>query len=227
MKNKYIGVTLMFYKEESNKYVAVQSSYVLKLSNYKDFKKDVNALVDKIINKEYLNYIFLGITDLYISEKDGKGKYLGRTSYYNYKEIKQAKAITLSKNKINEIICNNQKAKKYNIGLVYFNNDSDGEKFNSTLIIYSQIKNVKNYDDLLFFNTLKFKKKIVKFSIEELKIDDLKLVGFTDFYPVQKKGLFSLVSTFSKISELKKNVIEVKQLRKKFNDVLSDFSYLW
>jgi len=226
-QNKHIGVTLLFYKKEKEKYHAIMSSYIFLLNTYKSFVFDVEKTAKKLLMKEFCDFTFAGIADLYIAEKEGNGRYLGRTSFFEKKQIQEAKEIILKNNAINKILSENPKEQKYNIGLVYFNNDSEGIKFNSTIIIYSQLRNIENFEQILkLANNKNFKKKIIKFSIEQLKLEDLQYVGIIDFYPIKHNGLFAVEKSFNDISNINEEIISVSELRKKFNEVLKDYKHL-
>jgi hypothetical protein len=227
MKKIYIGVTLMFYIKHDEMYKAIQSSYIIELSNFLNFIEDVNLLTSSLIKTEFLDYQYAGITDLYVTEKEDIGNFLGRSSYFDYKTYADAKKLILGRKEIIKIINTHTISDKFNIGFVYFNEDSEGSEFNSTIIVNSQLNNVKDIEGIESFAiSTKFKQKILDFSVEQIGIEDLKFVGISDFYKIKGKGLFSISGTFKNFKSISAELIEKSELEKKFDDVIEDYSYV-
>lgn len=224
---KYIGTTLVFIHTESNILKAIQSSFVIELSNYTDLKKKIKNLVNNLIELDYKNYLFLGVSDLYISEFEGEANFLGRSSFFDCKKLEDAKKHILNNKELKQALEDTMSFDKSNIGLVYFHQDKEGKQYNSTLIIYSQIYRNKNLKDIYnFANSKQFKQKIIDFSIEQLYLDSLNFIGISELYPVRKKGLFSQYAEFENLDEIKSELIPDNELEKAFNDVLEDYKSL-
>jgi hypothetical protein len=227
MKKKYIGVTMMFWIKKNEMHKAVQSSYILKITDFLNFKNEINLLSLSLIETEFVGYRYSGITDLYVSEKEGFGNFLGRTSYFDYKTLSDAKKMVLGEFELNEIIESNTIFDRFNVGFVYFNEDSEGLEFNSTIIIDSQLTNVKNIEYLKSFaNSILFKQKVIDFSVEQLYLDDLKFIGISAFYKIKEKGLFSISCNFKNIGNINSELIKSSELEQKFNEVLEDYNYV-
>lgn len=226
-EKKHIGVTLMFYIEQEGMYNAVQSSYIIEMSNFLNFTNEVNLLSSSLIKTEFSNYKYAGITDLYVSEKEKIGNFLGRSSYFDYKTYFDAEKLILKEQEIIKRIKKHTVFDKFNVGFVFFNEDSEGSDFNSTIVVYSLIDNVKSFRDLeSFANSKKFKQKILNFSVEQLFLDDLMFVGVSDFYKVKEKGIFAITGKFKNIQNITLELIQESELEQKFDDVIDDYSYL-
>jgi len=222
MKNSHIGITLIF--TSGNK--AIQSSYIMMKMELEDLLNEV----EKIANKQStLNgYKYLGISDLYITESEANEAYLGRTSYYDEKTKIESKRHVLSNSKLKLALSECEGFRKSNISFVYFNDDREGDDFNSSIIIYSQIC---KYDSTEYLHNLaksrQFKDKIIKFSVEELYLDSLEFVGVADLYGVSGDGLFQRMTTFEEIMEIKDEILGKNQIRLKLEEIEEDMSYIW
>lgn len=217
----------MFYTKQDELYKAVQASYTIEMLNFLDFINKVNLLSSNLIKTEFLNYQYAGITDIYMSEKEDIGNFLGRSSYFDFKTFNEAEKLILRKHEIMKIIKEHDVLDKFNIGLVYFNEDREGSEFNSTIIVNSQMNNIKNIDDLwLFATSTKFKQKILDFSVELLCLEDLKFVGISDFYKIKGKGLFAISGNFKNFKSITSELIKTSELEQKFDDVMEDYSYV-
>ncbi len=227
MKTKYIGTTLLFSKNVNEVYHGIQASYILKLNTFQHFIEDLNNLANETVSNEFPGYEYIGVTDLYISEKEGEGHYLGRTSYYNTKTLEEAKKMCLSSTKLSGLISEKLEKDLYNVGLVYFNEDREGPEFHSTIIVYTQLKTVRDKADLAkMAKSSLFKQKITHFAVEQLFNDDLKYVGVIDFYKVQDKGLFVVFGKFEHFRQLKKEVLTAAKLEKSYEGVIEDYEYV-
>lgn len=222
-----IGFTLLFWKKEDEIYKGIQSSFTLKITDFFHFDKQINLLVFELLNSEFKYFNYAGITDIYVSELDGLGNYLGRTSYYNYKAISSAKKLLLSEENIIETIVNQSSAARFNVGFVYFNQDREGKKFNSTFIIYTQYSTVQSSKELInLANSRDFKQKIIKFAVENLYLDDLTVIGISDLYEIRNKGLFTLEGMFNDFENISSEIIPKELVQDKFNEVLDDYKYI-
>ncbi|MCC9044161.1 hypothetical protein LNQ81_15930 [Myroides sp. M-43] len=161
---KYIGVTLVFYC--NNTFTGIQSSYIFELKSLELLLIDIENKAKEIINKFLLSFDFLGVSDLYMTEDLSAYNFLGRTSYFDMKEEGESQKIIVNDDilckEVSEII----RGSLINVGLVYFNKDSEGSEFNSTMIIYTIIDEFNGMDVL--YKSLKsseFKNKIIELSV--------------------------------------------------------------
>src|SRR5690606_32069061 len=132
------GVTFVFYKKSKSKYHAIQSSYIFKLKPFEFLKTDILKKAEEIIDVYLSDYVFLGISDLYMTEKLDVYNYLGRTSFYKLKDEEKADSMVLNIKEINQRLertHKNYKKNLINVGFVYFNKDAEGKEFNSTIIV--------------------------------------------------------------------------------------------
>lgn len=225
---KYIGTTLIFTLVEDNVYKAIQSSFILELNTIIDFKEQLKDLVNNLIQSDsFKDYSYLGVSDLYITESEGKTKYLGRSSLYDIKTQEEAKKYILNEKKIKKAFENTKWFDKSNLGLVYFHQDEEGEEYNSTIIIYSLITKYDNLKYIYeFANSKSFKEKILHFSVEQLSYNRLIFIGISELYPIKEKGLFTQSAIFKSIDEVKSEVFSERELENAFKDVLDDYMYI-
>jgi len=226
---KFIGVSLIFYKKDKyKKFRAVQSSYIFELKPLEQLLEDINHKAEAIINGFLLNFEYLGISDIYITESLGIYNYLGRTSFFELKNETDRDEIILSDDEINKKVSEIVQNSLINVGFVYFNRDSEGPNFNSTIIVYTIV------DDFISLNELykiaesnDFKSKIVKFSIEKLRKEDLLFKGISDFYSVRNEGLFEVEGVFDKKEEIITDVLSNKQFEKELDSINEDYKYIY
>lgn len=231
MENKFIGVTFVFYKKSKSKYHAIQSSYIFKLKPFEFLKTDILKKAEEIIDVYLSDYVFLGISDLYMTEKLDVYNYLGRTSFYKLKDEEKADSMVLNIKEINQRLertHKNYKKNLINVGFVYFNKDAEGKEFNSTIIVYTVIK---DFDDLKTIYRIaegsNFKNKIVKFSIENLNKRDLKFKGISDFYYVKNEGLFESEGVFESKEDIIVDILSWdKELKKELDNIYKDYLFV-
>src|SRR5690606_35068306 len=111
---------------------------------------------------------------------------------------------------------------------VYFNKDAEGKEFNSTIIVYTVIK---DFDDLKTIYRIaegsNFKNKIVKFSIENLNKRDLKFKGISDFYYVKNEGLFESEGVFESKEDIIVDILSWdKELKKELDNIYKDYLFV-
>lgn len=225
MKQKrYIGVTFLFIRKEEQLYQAIQSSYIVEMKGFADLKKDITTLSEDLIISDFKDYSYLGVCDLYIADNQGEANFLGRTSFYEDKDIKQAQSYLLNKEKLKEAFSETKAYEKSNLGLVYFHEDPEGSEYNSTMIIYTLIENKKDLNSVLDIGESKaFKQVVCDFSIEQLYIDSLKFVGISELYKIKNKGLFERIAEFENLSEVEEEILNDKALEARFGEVFEDY----
>tara|TARA_R110002012_G_scaffold294098_1_gene490032 strand:- start:9159 stop:9848 length:690 start_codon:yes stop_codon:yes gene_type:complete len=228
MSKKHIGVTVIFYKKNNNLYEAVKSSYIIEnASNFDIFKIKLSFKVKELLNFNFKGYKFLGVNDIYISEKEGENNFLGRSSFYEYNSLEKSKEFILKENELEVALIKSTEFKKKNISYVYFNKDLEGKEFYSTIIIYSQTKGNVDLNGLLSIATSKlFKEKILRYSIEKLNENDLIFVGIADLYEIKNSGLFEQKLDVKSIIELEDEIIIEENIEQAFNDVIKDYEYV-
>lgn len=222
---KHIGVTLVFYC--NNTFTGIQSCYIFELKSLELLLIDIENKAKENINKFLPNFDFLGVSDLYMTEDLSAYNFLGRTSYFDMKEECETQKIIVS----NDILCKDvseiTRGSLINVGLVYFNKDSEGSEFNSTMIIYTIIDEFNGMD--LLYKSLEvseFVKKIIKYSAENLMEEDLIFKGISDLYSVKNEGLFELEGVFENKEEVINEVLSFRQLEKKFNSLRNDYMHI-
>ena len=228
----YIGITLLFCKKGDLKVKGIQTSQIFELRTIQGVLGEVDTKATYLIGEYFQDYIFLGISDLFITEKRGIFNYMGRTSYFDIKKKSEALKLIIDQDILNnEIVKLKKKNKSYeaNVGLVYFNNDFEGKKYNSAIIIHTLINEFFiNSDEICkVAKDNSFKDKIVKFSIESLKTDNLEFVGVSDFYLVKGEGFFDVEGSFSNIQEIESEVLSKKELIEEFNRVIKDYEFVY
>lgn len=225
---KYIGITLVFSSKEEKYCKAVKSSYIFKLKDWSDLKSDIVKLAAKQIKSEFKGFKYLGISDLYISEKEGENNYLGRTSFFNDKTYMDAEKHTLkNKVKLLDAFTKSQLFNKSNISLVYFHQDKEDKQFNSTFIIYSQVSKSKDLEHIIkLAKSNLFKQKIINFSVEKLYLRRVKFVGINYLYGIKGKGLFKESGKFKNYSKIKSELLNDKEIITKLKAIKRDYKYV-
>lgn len=209
-KEKFIGLTLLFFQKRKNNYVAFLKSYVIKSNCWDDLQTEVEHIV---LADKKLTY--LGIEDIYyVSGPFREEEVLGKSYIDEIVKIKDAKSLLL---KYNEYTCNfqrnKQKEKWFLFSLIYFYHD---RLINDKLAIscYTPV----------FANTLKdaklkikaiceteiFLKKILPFKLDKMSYANLKYIGIEDVSYIKEdvKGGGAIEESFKEYKE----VDEIKEL---------------
>lgn len=223
---KHIGVTLVFFKRNKNKFIGIQSSYVFELKPLDLLLNDIDDKAKEITNNFLSGFDFLGISDIYITENLSTYNYLGRTSFFDIKNEDETREFIISDDEIKEKANKNVKSNLINVGFVYFNRDSEGSNFNSTIIIYTVIDKFFGTKELYeVAESNGFKDKIIRFTIENLRQEDLIFKGISDFYFVKNEGLFETEGIFDSKEEITDEILSNNQLEIELNKINNDYKY--
>lgn len=224
---KYIGTTLVFFLKENDLFKAIQSSYIFELTTLTDLKEKIEDLANQLVQSDYKGYTYIGISDLYVSENEGEANFLGRTSFFMDKKKSDSEKHILNIEELKRTFESIKSYKKLNIGFVYFHQDKEGQEYNSTIIVYSQIITKSNLNSIYKIAESKnFMQKIIDFSVEQLHIDGLKFIGISELYPVRDTGLFSKHGEFKNFNEIESVLIPENELESAFNNVIEDYKYV-
>ncbi len=227
MEQKFIGVTMLFAKKEDKSYKVVKSSYIIEKLEFKAFKDNIQSKILELIKTDFAGYKYLGIDDFYISEDEGEGNFLGRTSYYDDKTLNSSKKHILTDLQLERAIEESKTDKKINVSFVYFHEDEEGPEYNSTIIVHSQLTKSKTLKSIIeIANSESFKEKICNFSVEELYINRLNFIGISELYGVKKSGLFSLYNNFDDINLKDFELVEESNFKDKLDEIEEDYQYI-
>lgn len=184
----YIGFTLLFSKKEEVIYKGVLKSYVLSVCDLADLKSAAKRKAEEQIDAHYQDYEYLGLEDIFlVSGLPSEGQILGRTSFYDFKSLEQARSLVLSEEDY-PFDSTASNALFYSTSLVYFYNDPEGEDYNFALTIFT-VLDVKSHQDAKF-NSLRlsvdraFLARIVELSVEDLEVENLEFVGIEQVCPI-------------------------------------------
>ncbi|MDR0227781.1 MAG: hypothetical protein LBI72_01740 [Flavobacteriaceae bacterium] len=222
---KHVGVSLVFYREDKSE--GVQYSFVFEFKTFELLLEDIKARVSILINKYLFEYEYLGVSDVYTTEELKVYNYLGRTSFFDLKNESDSQSLILSDDEINVVLSEINEESIVNVGFVYFNKDSEGSKHNSTIIVYTVVNKIFQIEQLYAIaQSDDFKKKIIKYSIENLIEVDLVFKGISDFYAVKGEGIFSLVGEFEKKEDVLVDILTKKQIREVFIGIENDYKFI-
>ncbi len=221
--SKYISATLLFIKEENCVFKASRFSKIFNCSNYEKLLKDIQIFSSEVVDTYYLNYTFLGVNDLFISDKEGNGRFLGRTSFFDNKTIQDAEEHVLNGLEVINALKKSQEMEKINIGFGYFYKDEVDDENNFSLIVYSQVTKNENLEQITkLAKSRSFKEQIVHFSVDFIQLQRLKFVGITDLYGIKGPGLFEEFAEFSSYDEIISEIYSNTDLKNKFREVTID-----
>lgn len=215
MKEFTLGVSLLFKENNLKKISGVLKSLVLTV-NRVNIEFEINIIASEIA--DFYDYKFIGINDVfYISGYLEQGAFLGRTTYYELYSKQKAKSIVSKKISFND----DSASTGFNCSLVYFCSNIDGKKFTISVVTILISCVDKAVDDAsLLANSKIFIGLIIKNSVESIKtieylgIDE---IGETDF----KFNVFqTFYADFSKLSDIKKQILSDKELRVKLAEIL-------
>lgn len=224
---RFIGISLIFCKRNKSKFKAVQSSYIFEFKSLNLLLKDIDDKAKEITNEFLKGFDFLGVSDVYITESFGVCNYLGRTSFFDMKREDQVQEIIISEDEINQKVNEIVENDLINIGFVYFNKDNEGSKFNSVIIVYTIIDKFLSMKELCeVAENNCFKSKIIKFSIEKLRVEDLIFKGISDFYPLKNQGLFEMEGIFDSEKEIIAGLLSNEKLERELNEIKNDYKYI-
>lgn len=203
-KEKFIGVTLLFFQKGKNNYTAFLKSYILKSNSWDDLQKEVEQIV---LADKKLTY--LGIEDIYyVSGSFKENEVLGKSYIDEIVKIKEAKNLLL---KQKEYTCNfqinKQKEKWFLFSLLYFYHDKlSGDKLAIscfTAIFANTIKDAKLKIKAIC-ETESFLKKILPSQLDKMSYTNLKYIGIEDISYIKEdvKNGGAIEQNFKKYKEV-------------------------
>lgn len=214
-----IGVTLLFKEKQINTIKGVLKSTVV------DFYSNNLIESTKIISnkiKDYYNYEYLGINDLFVVSGDPeRGELLGRNTYYELDSLNKAKSLLPNDD---YSLDRDTVSSTFNCSIVYFCENNDGEKFAISIlsIVNSSLENLIPEIESLA-NSIDFVQKIKSNSLENLKKIDF--IGIEDICEVDLKfNVFqSFYSDFNSEEDLEDELMSSKEIKDVLDDIIADW----